>query len=67
MSTVDEFQVADIRNGETIFQTAERYRLALVAIAAYSPGDFRPLEDEVKIWNLATDALATNSGGAEHG
>lgn len=44
--------------------TEERYRIALVAIAAFPPGDFRPLEDEVKIWKLATDALKTPQSDA---
>jgi hypothetical protein len=35
----------------------ERLRSALIAIAAYDPGVFRPLVDEVAIWKLATDAL----------
>lgn len=37
----------------------ERLRDALQKIAAYSPGNFRPLEDEIAIWRLATEALGS--------
>lgn len=36
---------------------ALRYRRALEAIAAFDPGKFRPLADEIAIWKQATDAL----------
>lgn len=35
----------------------ERLRAALKKIMEYDPGQFRPLEDEIAIWRLATEAL----------
>lgn len=43
----------------------DRLRDALQKIAAYSPGNFRPLADECAIWKLATDALARSASSAE--
>ncbi len=46
--------------GWTVFVLASEYdRLqeALQKIAAYNPGQFRPLSDEIEIWKLATNAL----------
>lgn len=45
------------RNIALIAEERDRLRTALEAIAAFNPGDFRPLKDEVAIWRLATDAL----------
>lgn len=39
----------------------ERLRAALQKIVAYDPGKFRPLEDEIAIWGIATEALAACS------
>jgi hypothetical protein len=35
----------------------EELEAALREIAAFPPGDFRPLADEVKIWKVASEAL----------
>lgn len=43
----------------------DRLRKALEAIAAFNPGEFRPLADEVAIWKQATDALKVNAGIAQ--
>lgn len=40
----------------------ERLREALTKIAAYDPGKFRPLEDEIAIWRLATEGLSGHPG-----
>lgn len=45
----------------------ERLKEALRKIAAYPPGDFRGLEDEIAIWKIATDALTpvTSTSGSQ--
>lgn len=42
-----------------------KLRAALTKIAAYDPGKFRPLEDEIAIWKLATEALSGDSSSPE--
>ncbi len=39
----------------------DRMRSALEAIKAFDPGNFRPLEDEIKIWRLADAALKSET------
>jgi len=50
--------------GQLMLQMVEehkRLREALTKIAAFDPGRFRPLVDEIAIWKLATDALGSGS------
>lgn len=44
----------------------ERFRAALQAVAAFEPGNFRPLRDEIAIHKLATDALACSQSAESH-
>lgn len=42
-------------------ERCQKLEAALRKIAAYSPGDLRPLEDEIAIWRIATEALGTTA------
>lgn len=41
------------------------YRAALEKIAAFQPGEFRPLADEIEIHRLATTALKQGQGDGD--
>lgn len=50
-------------NLATLADDRDRLRKALEAIAAFNPGEFRPLSAEIAIWKQATDALHPDVSG----